>query len=50
MYFDEPRERYEPLSPALKLVLAASSAVVLLFGLVPAPLVAAAGAAARSLF
>jgi NADH-quinone oxidoreductase subunit N len=50
MYFDEPRERYEPLPGALKVVLGIASVVVVLFGLVPAPLVAAAGAAARSLF
>jgi NADH-quinone oxidoreductase subunit N len=50
MYFDEPRERFAPLTPGLAVVLAASSAVVLLFWLVPAPLVDAASAAARSLF
>jgi NADH-quinone oxidoreductase subunit N len=50
MYFDEPRESYAPMSGGLKVVLALSSAVVLLFWLVPAPLVGAAGAAARSLF
>jgi NADH-quinone oxidoreductase subunit N len=50
MYFDEPGERYAPLDPALKLVLGVSTAVVVLFWLVPAPLVGAAGAAARSLF
>jgi NADH-quinone oxidoreductase subunit N len=49
MYFDEPQEKYEPLSGSLKLILGVSSAVVLLFWLVPAPLVEAAGEAARSL-
>ena len=49
MYFDEPQEKYDPLSGALKLVLGLSSAVVLLFWIVPGPLVEAAGAAARSL-
>jgi NADH-quinone oxidoreductase subunit N len=50
MYFDEPRESYAPMSPGVKLVLALSSAVVVLFWLVPGPLVGAAGTAARSLF
>src|SRR5215203_4225549 len=31
MYFDEPKERYAPMEPALKLVIGLSSAVVLLF-------------------
>ncbi|HEX2136387.1 MAG TPA: proton-conducting transporter membrane subunit, partial [Microvirga sp.] len=50
MYFDEPRARYAPLTLNLKAVLAVSSAVVLLFWLVPAPLRGVAEAAARSLF
>ncbi|GEP08481.1 NADH-quinone oxidoreductase subunit NuoN [Methylobacterium gnaphalii] len=50
MYFDEPQAPYEPMSPGLRIVLGLSSAVVVLFFLVPAPLVAAAGAAAKSLF
>ena len=50
MYFDEPRERFEAMPTGLKFVLAVSSAVVLLFWLVPAPIVDAAGIAARSLF
>jgi NADH-quinone oxidoreductase subunit N len=50
MYFDEPREAFEPMSTGVRVVLAVSSAVVILFGLVPAPLVSAASAAARSLF
>jgi NADH-quinone oxidoreductase subunit N len=50
MYFDEPKERYEPMSASLRVVLGISSVVVVLFGLAPAPLVSAASAAARSLF
>ncbi len=50
MYFDEPQERYAPLEPALKIILGLATAVVVLFWLVPGPLVGAAGAAARSLF
>ena len=50
MYFDEPQAPYEPMAPGLRIVLGLSSAVVILFFLAPAPLVAAAGAAAKSLF
>jgi len=50
MYFDEPRAAFEPMTPALKVVLGLASAVILLFWIVPAPLVGAAAAAARSLF
>ncbi|MCE4224187.1 NADH-quinone oxidoreductase subunit NuoN [Methylobacterium sp. C25] len=50
MYFDEPRDAYEPMPPGIRIVLGLSSALVVLFFLVPAPLVAAAGAAAKSLF
>jgi NADH-quinone oxidoreductase subunit N len=50
MYFDAPVERFERMSPGVSFVLVVSSAVVLLFWLVPAPIVNAAGAAARSLF
>ncbi|WP_112664149.1 NADH-quinone oxidoreductase subunit NuoN [Microvirga flavescens] len=50
MYFDEPGERYDAMPAGVKLVLAVSSIFVVLFGLVPAPLVSVAGAAARSLF
>ncbi|GJE55100.1 MULTISPECIES: NADH-quinone oxidoreductase subunit NuoN [Methylobacterium] len=50
MYFDEPQAPYEPMAPGLRIVLGLSSAVVVLFFLAPAPLVAAAGAAAKSLF
>jgi NADH-quinone oxidoreductase subunit N len=50
MYFDEPRAPYEPMPAGIRIVLGLSSVVVALFFLVPAPLVTAAGAAARSLF
>lgn len=50
MYFDEPGAAYDAQPIGVKLVLALSSIFVVLFGIVPAPLVAAAGAAARSLF
>ncbi|WP_201834072.1 NADH-quinone oxidoreductase subunit NuoN [Microvirga zambiensis] len=50
MYFDAPGERYDAMPFGVKFVLAVSSVFVVLFGIVPAPLVAAAGAAARSLF
>jgi NADH-quinone oxidoreductase subunit N len=50
MYFDEAGERYDAMPAGVKLVLGLSSIFVVLFGIVPAPLVAAASAAARSLF
>jgi NADH-quinone oxidoreductase subunit N len=50
MYFDEPREAFEPMPGELKAVLAVSSLFVVLLSFYPAPLVAAAGVAARSLF
>ena len=50
MYFDEPEAGYDAMPAGVKLVLGLSSIFVVLFGIVPAPLVAAAGAAARSLF
>jgi NADH-quinone oxidoreductase subunit N len=50
MYFDEPAGAFEPMPASLKAILAVTSAVVLLFWLMPAPLVGAASAAARSLF
>jgi NADH-quinone oxidoreductase subunit N len=52
MYFDEPAGAFEPMPANLKLVLALSSAVVLLFWLpgIPSRIVGAADAAARSLF
>jgi NADH-quinone oxidoreductase subunit N len=50
MYFDEPAERYDAMPAGVKLVLALCSIFVVLFGIVPAPLVAAARTAANSLF
>ncbi|MCJ2066034.1 NADH-quinone oxidoreductase subunit NuoN [Methylobacterium sp. J-088] len=50
MYFDEPKEPYEAMAPGLRVVLALSSVVVVLFFLLPGPLVGAAGRAAKSLF
>ncbi len=50
IYFDKPKGAFETMTPALKGVLALSSAVVLVFWLVPGPLVSSALAAAKSLF
>ena len=50
MYFDEPAESFEPMPGALRVVLGASGLLVILFFTYPAPLVAAANAAAKSLF
>ena len=50
MYFDDAVEPFDPMAAGVKGVLIASTAVVVLFWLVPAPLVGAAAAAARSLF
>lgn len=50
MYFDEPAEQFEPMSVALKLVLGVSGVLVLFFFVYPAPLVAVADVAAKSLF
>jgi NADH-quinone oxidoreductase subunit N len=50
MYFDEPREGFEPMPAELKAVLGVSGLFVLLFFIYPAPLVNAAATAARSLF
>jgi len=50
MYFDEPAEAFEPMPGVLRTVLGLSSIVVILFFLIPGPLVAAADFAARSLF
>ncbi|NIX77440.1 NADH-quinone oxidoreductase subunit NuoN [Microvirga terricola] len=50
MYFDEAGERYDAMPVGVKLVLVLSSIFVVLFGVVPAPLLSAASAAARSLF
>jgi NADH-quinone oxidoreductase subunit N len=50
MYFDAPAERFEPIYPSLAAVLGASGLFILLYFVYPAPLVAFAGAAAKSLF
>jgi NADH-quinone oxidoreductase subunit N len=52
MYFDEPRGAFEPMDVNLRWVLGITSAFVLLFWLpgIPSRVLAAAGAAARSLF
>ena len=50
MYFDEPAESFEPMPGRLKAVLMVSGLLVILFFTYPAPLVAMAGTAAKSLF
>ncbi|MCO4054499.1 MAG: NADH-quinone oxidoreductase subunit NuoN [Bosea sp.] len=50
MYFDPQKDGFEAMTPALKGVLAISSAAIFVFWLIPGPLVAAAHSAARSLF
>ncbi len=50
MYFDEPAEKFEPMPGALQGVLAVSGVLVIFFFTYPAPLVAAANIAAKSLF
>lgn len=50
MYFDEPVSRFEPMPGSLKAVLLVSGLLVILFFTYPAPLVAMASAAAKSLF
>jgi NADH-quinone oxidoreductase subunit N len=50
MYFDEPGEALEPVPTELGVVLGASGVLQLGFVIVAAPLVAAAGVAAQSLF
>ncbi len=50
MYFDEPREAFVPASATLKTVMGVSGIFNVAFWLWPAPLVAAAALAAKSLF
>jgi len=50
MYFYEPAGAFEPMPGALKVVLGVSGLLMILFIVYPAPLVAAAAAAAKSLF
>jgi len=50
MYFDAPAERFEPMQAPLAAVLGVSGVFILLYFVHPAPLVAFAGVAAKSLF
>ncbi|MGL4439352.1 MAG: NADH-quinone oxidoreductase subunit NuoN [Bosea sp. (in: a-proteobacteria)] len=50
IYFDKPKGAFETMPPALKGVLAICSVLVIVFWLVPGPLVSSALAAAKSLF
>ena len=50
MYFDAPAERFEPMPVALKSVLGVSGIIIIFFFAYPAPLIAAAAVAAKSLF
>jgi NADH-quinone oxidoreductase subunit N len=50
MYMDEPKEAFERMAAPLSLVLGVSGLFVILFFVYPAPILAAAGLAAKSLF
>jgi len=50
MYFDDPKPGFVPMAHELKAVLAVTGLFNLLFSVYPAPLLAAAAAAAKSLF
>jgi NADH-quinone oxidoreductase subunit N len=50
MYFDAPAERFEPMPLTLAAALGLSGIFVLVYSVYPAPLVEAAGVAAKSLF
>jgi NADH-quinone oxidoreductase subunit N len=50
MYFDAPAERFEPMPLTLAAALGLSGIFVLVYSIYPAPLVEAAGLAAKSLF
>jgi NADH-quinone oxidoreductase subunit N len=50
MYFDEGPVRFEPLSGVLKALLSLAGIIIILAGVMPAPIVSAAAAAAKSLF
>jgi NADH-quinone oxidoreductase subunit N len=50
MYFDEPQAAFEPMPAGVQVVLAVTTFVILVFWIVPAPLVGTAAAAAKSLF
>ena len=50
MYFDEPAKGFDPMPGTLKAVLGITGLFNLLFFVYPAPLITAAGIAAKSLF
>ena len=50
MYFDEPADAFDPMPSELKAVLGLSGLFTIFYFVYPAPLIEAAGAAARSLF
>jgi NADH-quinone oxidoreductase subunit N len=50
MYFDQPNEAFDPRSPSLSFVAAATGLFTTFFFLFPAPFVGAAAAAAKALF
>jgi NADH-quinone oxidoreductase subunit N len=50
MYFDEPAQNFQPVPGELKAVLGITGLFNMLYFVYPAPLIAAAGIAARSLF
>ncbi len=50
MYMDEPRQAFEPMAPALGLVLGLTGLFVIFFFVYPAPFILAAQSAAQSLF
>ncbi|WP_454917175.1 NADH-quinone oxidoreductase subunit NuoN [Xanthobacter sediminis] len=50
MYFDEPADAFDPMPTELKAVLAVSGLFTIFYFVYPAPLIEAAGVAARSLF
>ncbi len=50
MYFDEPADSFDPMPGELKAVLSVSGLFTVFYFLWPAPLIDAAGAAARALF
>ena len=50
MYFDEPAGAFDPMPSELKAILAVSGLFTIFYFVYPAPLIEAAGVAARSLF
>jgi NADH-quinone oxidoreductase subunit N len=50
MYFDSPVEAFEPMPWRIKTIITVSSAFIMLFWIVPAPLVSAAQKAAKTFF